>query len=97
MPSKEDVEEKLKDVVDPHTGMDVHSMGLISDLEVKDDSISLTFTPTSPFCPLGVQLAFMIKKAILGIEGVEEDKVDIVIKGHINEEDINKQLSNTGE
>ncbi len=93
MPTQEEVIERLKGVIDPHTGTDVHSMGLISDLEVEDDSVSLTFTPTTPFCPMGVQLAVKIKENLSSIEGLSENEVYVTIEGHINQDAINKKLS----
>lgn len=93
MPTEEEVEEKLENVVDPHTGTDVNSMGLISDLDITEDSVSLTFTPTSPFCPMGVQLAVKVKENLINIEGLEEKNIDITVQGHVNEEQINQQLS----
>lgn len=97
MPTEKEVKQKLKSVVDPHTGTNVYSMGLISDLNVDDESIGLTFTPTSPFCPMGIQLAVQIKKELTGLEGVEEDDIDITVEGHVNAEDINEQLASSGE
>ncbi len=97
MPSKEEVVKQLESVIDPHTGTDVHSMGLIGDLKAGEDSVSLTFTPTSPFCPMGVQLAVQIKKALMKIEGLEEEDIDITIQGHINAEQINEHLKKKGE
>ncbi len=93
MPTKEEVVEELKNVVDPHTGTDVYDMGLISNLDVNDDSVSLTFTPTSPFCPMGVQLAVQIKKNLAQIEGIDSDDVDITVEGHMQSEEINKKLA----
>ncbi len=93
MPSKEEVVEQLKQVMDPHMGTDVYSMGLISDLEVEEDSVSLTFTPTSPFCPMGVQLAVKIKKSLANMGDLDEDSVDITVEGHLNSEEINEKLA----
>ncbi len=93
MPEKEEVVERLKTVMDPETGTDVYSMGLISDLEVDDGSVSLTFTPSSPFCPMGVQLAVKVKKSLAGLEGLEEDDVDVTVEGHLNSEEINEKLA----
>jgi len=93
MPEKKEVIERLKQVMDPETGTDVYSMGLISDIEVQDDSVSLTFTPTSPFCPMGVQLAVNIKKSLAGMDGLEEDDIDITVEGHLNSEEINEKLA----
>ncbi len=93
MPTEKEVIEKLKAVMDPHTGIDVYSMGLISELKVENNDISLTFTPTSPFCPMGVQLAMMIKKGLLELEDVSADNISITVEGHLNAEDINKHLA----
>ncbi len=93
MPEKKEVIERLKQVIDPETGTDVYTMGLISDLETREDGgVSLTFMPTSPFCPLGVQLAVSIKKSLAGMEGLDEDSIDITVEGHLNSEEINKKL-----
>lgn len=92
MPEKEEVIDRLKQVMDPETGTDVYSMGLVSDLETDEDSVSLTFTPTSPFCPMGVQLAVKIKKSLAGMDGLDEDSIDITVEGHLNSEEINKKL-----
>ncbi|MBS3782128.1 MAG: iron-sulfur cluster assembly protein [Candidatus Thermoplasmatota archaeon] len=93
MPEKEKVVERLKQVMDPETGTDVYSMGLVSDIEAESDSVSLTFTPTSPFCPMGVQLAVNIKKSLASMEGLEEDDIDITVEGHLNSEEINEKLA----
>lgn len=96
MPTTEDVEEKLKEVMDPETGTDVYTMGLVSDLEVEGDSVSLTFTPSSPFCPLGVQLAVQIKEKLTEMESLDESDIDVTVQGHMNEDEINEKLSSGG-
>lgn len=97
MPTEEEIIDRLKNVIDPHTGTDVYSMGLISDLEVDDDLVSLTFTPTTPFCPMGVQLAVKIKENLSSMESLSEDDIHVTIEGHINQDAINKKLSPQGE
>jgi metal-sulfur cluster biosynthetic enzyme len=82
------VVEKLKGVVDPHTGTSVYDMGLIEDLKVEGSRVSLKFRPSSPFCPLGVQLAKSIKAALQEVA----EQVDITVVGYINEEELNRQL-----
>ena len=82
------VVEKLKGVVDPHTGQSVYDMGLIEDLRIGEGRVSLKFRPSSPFCPLGVQLARSIKTALKELA----EEVDITVVGYINEEELNRQL-----
>jgi metal-sulfur cluster biosynthetic enzyme len=90
MVEKEIVVKALKEIIDPHTGISVYDMGLIKDLEVKDGEVSLTFVPSSPFCPLGVQLSMQIKEKLEGIEGVT--KVKVRVSGHVQEKELNEML-----
>jgi len=83
--------EALKVVIDPHTGLSVWDMGLIHDMEFDEGIVSLTFIPTSPFCPLGIQLAISIKKELVKMEGIT--KVNVTIEGHMNAREINEMLT----
>jgi metal-sulfur cluster biosynthetic enzyme len=52
-PSLEDLEEALKDVVDPELGINVVDLGLIYGLKLEDDnSLTIDMTLTSAACPL---------------------------------------------
>jgi len=81
----------LRGVLDPHTGVSVYDMGLISELVVSEDSVSLTFMPTSPFCPVGIELARAIKEQILMVAGVK--KVNIKVVGHLRADEINRAVN----
>jgi metal-sulfur cluster biosynthetic enzyme len=91
MVTVDDVLERLGKVMDPETGIDVVNMKLITDLNVDDrGEVSLTFVPSSPFCPLGVQLAFAIKEAAKDVEGVT--KVTVKADNHLQADMINDML-----
>lgn len=90
MTLEEEVNSRLRTVIDPETGMDVVSMGLIDDVKIEDGEVALVFRPSSPFCPLGIQLAFMIRDALKSIDGVL--KVDIKVVDHLQSEMINEML-----
>ncbi len=81
---------QLRCIIDPHTNISVYDMGLISELMVGLDSISLTFRPTSPFCPLAMQLAMNIKRSMHDLDGIR--KVQVTVVGHYQEDNINKVL-----
>ncbi len=83
--------ETLKAVMDPHVGLSVWEMGLIHDLHIDGGIATLTFIPTSPFCPLGIQLAISIKQALAKLDGIA--KVNITIEGHMNAKEINEMLA----
>ncbi|MDH3364806.1 MAG: iron-sulfur cluster assembly protein [Thermoplasmata archaeon] len=91
MPTEDQVVDMLREIVDPHTGLNIYDMGLISDISVSVDHISLTFRPTSSFCPLGIHLALNIKRRLTAIEGVES--ADVTVVGHIHEVAINRKVS----
>lgn len=91
MSLEQQVIEALRKVVDPHTGVSVYDMGLISNLNIKDGVVSLTFIPTSPVCPMGLQLARDIQKEIALLPGIAKCNVEVV--GHLQADMINKELN----
>lgn len=75
------VRQRLREVMDPGTNMDVMSMGLIKNLAVSGGgAVSLEFRPSSNECPLVLPLAFRIREAIEGLEGIAG--VTITVIGH---------------
>lgn len=89
---KEKIEDALRQVIDPETSMDVMRMQLVKNLNVSDDGkVSLTFTPSSPHCPLGFQLAINIQEAIKQIEGVTD--VQIEVEGYVHADELKKVLA----
>lgn len=93
MPTEKQVVTALREIVDPHSNMNVYDMGLISDIKVSKDSVSLTFRPTSSFCPLGVHLSMNIKRRLLDLPKTK--KADVTIVGHVQADSINKALRET--
>jgi len=78
MQLKEKIEHALRHVIDPETSMDVMRMQLVKNLTVNEvGSVSLTFIPSSPVCPLGFQLAISIQKAVKKVTGVTKVKIDV--------------------
>lgn len=80
----------LTKVIDPETFIDVITMGLILKLEVRDGNVEAVFRPSAPTCPLGVQLAYSVKKAIKDVEGVKSVKLTVV--DYIMADELNKML-----
>jgi metal-sulfur cluster biosynthetic enzyme len=74
--SKAKVLAALKKVVDPELGFNIVDMGLIYKVSVKDKSVDIKMTFTSPFCPLGNAIIEDVKRNILRIGGIP--KIDIV-------------------
>jgi metal-sulfur cluster biosynthetic enzyme len=72
MATVEDVTDVLRDVIDPELGLDFVELGLIYDVEVDGGAVRVTYTLTSPGCPIGPQVSEQIEEFVSELEGVEE-------------------------
>jgi metal-sulfur cluster biosynthetic enzyme len=67
-PSLEDLEEALKDVVDPELGINVVDLGLIYGLTLEDDgTLTIDMTLTSAACPLTDVIEDQVGSALEGL------------------------------
>jgi metal-sulfur cluster biosynthetic enzyme len=71
MPTVDDVEEALTNVIDPELGLDFVELGLIYEIEVEGGEVFVTFTLTSPGCPIGPQVSEQIEEFVSELDGVE--------------------------
>ena len=68
----------LQKVIDPETGMDVVTMRLIEDLQIEENgAVSYVFRPSSPVCPIAVNLALDIINAVSEAEGVTSQNIAV--------------------
>jgi metal-sulfur cluster biosynthetic enzyme len=72
MATVEDVEDALSNVIDPELGLDFVELGLIYGVEVDDSKVHVTFTLTSPGCPIGPQVSEQIEEFVGELDGIEE-------------------------
>jgi metal-sulfur cluster biosynthetic enzyme len=70
MPSVEEVEEALTNVIDPELGLDFVELGLIYEIAVEDEDVYVTFSLTSPGCPIGPQVSEQIEEFVGELDGV---------------------------
>jgi metal-sulfur cluster biosynthetic enzyme len=70
MPTVDDVQEALTNVIDPELGLDFVELGLIYDIEVEGGDVFVTFTLTSPGCPIGPQVSEQIEEFVGELDGV---------------------------
>jgi metal-sulfur cluster biosynthetic enzyme len=89
---KHAITEKLSQVIDPETGVDVIRMRLIENLWVDGDSgrVRYSFRPSSPLCPLAVTLVLNIREALAEVPGVSEQEIEVV--GYVGAEELNAML-----
>jgi metal-sulfur cluster biosynthetic enzyme len=72
MVSEDDVTEALSNVIDPELGLDFVELGLVYDVEIDGGTVNVTFTLTTPACPIGPQVSEQMKEFVGELEGVEE-------------------------
>ena len=68
----DDVNDALANVIDPELGLDFVELGLIYEVEVEGDEVHVTFTLTSPGCPIGPQVTDQIKEYVGELDDVED-------------------------
>jgi len=68
----DDVYEALEEVIDPELGLDFVSLGLVYDVEIEDNEAYITFTLTTPACPIGPQVSEQMKEFVGRLPGIEK-------------------------
>jgi metal-sulfur cluster biosynthetic enzyme len=69
--TEEDVYEVLEEVIDPELGLDFVSLGLVYDVNIENDSeVYVTFTLTTPACPIGPQVSEQMREFVGDLPGV---------------------------
>ena len=71
MPTVDEVTDALTNVIDPELGLDFVELGLIYGVEVAGEGdVHVTFTLTSPGCPIGPQVSEQIEEFVSELDGV---------------------------
>ena len=76
--TEEDVYEALEEVIDPELGLDFVSLGLVYDVEIEGPNVHVTFTLTTPACPIGQQVSEQMRELVGDLEGVDKVHPKIV-------------------
>ncbi len=76
---EEDVVAILKTVYDPEIPVDIYELGLIYNVDVKDDqSVEVRMTLTTPMCPVAEILPAEVESKVAGVDGVSTATIDLV-------------------
>src|ERR1700759_4360010 len=73
-PSKDEIEEAMRDVVDPELGINVVDLGLVYDIRVDEANVvTLDMTLTSAACPLTEVIEDQARSALVNGPGLADD------------------------
>ena len=68
--TEEDITEALSNVIDPELGLDFVELGLVYDVAIDGGKVDITFTLTTPACPIGPQVSEQMKEFVGDLPGV---------------------------
>jgi len=68
----------LTTVIDPEIGLDIVTLGLVYELEVRDDVARVVHTLTTPGCPMERIITDGIRSAAAMVEGVRRVETELV-------------------
>ena len=76
--TRDDVLEALKDVYDPEIPVNVVDLGLVYDVDVVENDVSIQMTLTFAGCGMGPYIAQQAEWRIAELENVEDVNVEMV-------------------
>lgn len=77
MITEETVVNALKTIYDPEIPVNIYDLGLIYDVKLDDNKVSVLMTLTTATCPAAAFMPEEVKTVLLEIEGVAEANVEV--------------------
>ncbi len=68
----EEVNDALSNVIDPELGLDFVELGLVYDVEIDGTTVNITFTLTTPACPIGPQVSEQMVEFVGELDDVDQ-------------------------
>ncbi|PHN04934.1 SUF system Fe-S cluster assembly protein [Flavilitoribacter nigricans] len=76
---KDRIIESIKTVYDPEIPVDIYELGLIYDIDIKEDGqVAVRMTLTSPMCPVAESLPMEVQEKIIAVDGVTDVDLQVV-------------------
>ena len=80
MVEKSEVEDALKDVIDPELDINIVDLGLVYEIDVEDDRAEILMTLTTPGCPLHGVFDEMVRQEVGAVDGINEVDIELTFE-----------------
>jgi len=90
---RKQIVDALCSVIDPEIGMDLVTLGLIYNVNIKDDKVEITMTLTFSGCPLASMMINDMKEKLEALAGEGNAKINLVFEPKWNQTMISEQNS----
>lgn len=78
-PSRLEIVERLRSVIDPEVGLNIVNLGLIYDLQVSPEGmVELKLTMTTPACPMSSYIKQQVARVLQRTPGVRDSVIELV-------------------
>jgi len=76
--TEEAILETLRQVIDPELGCNIVDLGLICNVSINCQKVTVVMTLTTPGCPMHESIRWGALEALLNLAGVEAAEVEVV-------------------
>lgn len=90
---KQEINDKLSLIADPHMGISIVEMGLVRDVAIDEDNkkVDVTISPTNPGCMSVANIAMAAKLELEKLDSI--DKAQITVIDHMMADTINEMVN----
>jgi metal-sulfur cluster biosynthetic enzyme len=86
---------RFQTVYDPEHPVSILDLKIVTedDVSINDNNVSVTFTPTTPFCPMGAVIGVVIKKVLQDMDPEANVEVKVKAGSHVREPMVNQMIN----
>ncbi|HVW17315.1 MAG TPA: Mrp/NBP35 family ATP-binding protein [Solirubrobacteraceae bacterium] len=97
MPSREQILQALRAVIDPELRQDIVELGMVRSIDVSaDGAVAVTVSLTTPGCPIRNHFEVAVREAVTGLDGVTGVSVAFDVLSDAEKGDLQRKLGRGG-